>query len=126
LLSLVFAKTPYLVTLKNKTMQKKALLITFSLLLLSFFACKQTDPPEPTCIDAKLEEFKESPFSAKIIKIDKPGGALYWLVDSVFDAGEEILNEQCEVVCVVDCECTGVVFCDAAIWDFPQETIWEK
>ncbi len=108
---------------------KNATTIALSLSLLCFFGCKKSEELVPDCLEAKIEEFKQLPWAASIVKINKPGETLYWLIDSFADAGESVLNEACEVVCITDIDCVcseDVVFCDETHLNFPQEVIWEK
>lgn len=101
------------------------------LLLFQMTACERKDcrcDPPPPCIEAKIESFKLQPHAQAIIKITRPNDTLYWFVDSIVDAGEEVLDENCDQVCVADCECDGgtIVFCDESHFGFPMETIWEQ
>ncbi len=96
-------------------------------------ACKKEKPTvvaEPMfteCLEAKFEEFKQLPWAAKIVKVARPSGTLYWLVDSYIDTGESILDEQCTLFCTADCECDdSVVQCDSTFYDYPMEVIWEQ
>ncbi len=95
--------------------------------LLCFFSCHKSEEVYSDCLEDKIEEFKQRPWAGSIVKIYKPGEALFWFIDSIADAGEDVLNEACEVVCITDCYCTGVyVYCDASHLDYPMKTIWEK
>ena len=111
-------------------MKHKVLLSTaFFALVLS--ACNKKDPDPSTpenCIQDKIEAFKLEADAESIIKILRPSGTLYWFVDSLGDGVEDVLDEQCNVVCITDCECLpgAIAFCDGTHLDFPQETIWER
>lgn len=100
--------------------------------MLCFCFCKKQETPQQEeisdCLEIKFEEFKQDPWSESIIKINRPDGPLYWLVDKFADGVEEIVDQDCNVVCIADCECVGgtIVFCDQTHFDFPQETIWEQ
>lgn len=106
--------------------------IFFALLFVSFsFSnCKKCDQPQqgiPACIQAKIDAFKQLSYAESVIKISNPDGDLYWFVNEYADGGEEVLNEDCELVCTADCECAGsIVLCDGTQLDFPQVTIWHK
>ena len=107
----------------------KTTLIAFAILALS--ACKHTDQENPsplsTCLEDKIEAFKLEPFAQSIIKITRPNDTLYWFVDSIADGGEDVVNEDCELICVEDCECVGnIVFCNETHMNHPKEVIWEK
>lgn len=39
-----------------------------------------------------------------IIRIDRPDHPLYWFVNIHVDAGEEVINNQCEIFCITDLE----------------------
>lgn len=79
------------------------------------------------CLDEKIKDFKKEYSAESIVRIDKPGEALYWFIDIYGDGFEEIFNEKCELVCVTDCECVGTfVQCDETQFDYPMVTIWEK
>ncbi len=116
-------------TFKRDFMNQKLLFVAFFALLLA--SCKHPEQ-EPTtnpsaCLEAKIEAFKQDPSAQSIVKITRPNDTLYWFVDSLADGYEEVLDENCELVCVADCECTGnIVFCDDTHLNFPQEIIWEK
>jgi hypothetical protein len=111
-------------------MKNLILLFAASFALLLSACCKHpeaSDPTPPECITTKIEAFKQKPWAQSIIKVTRPNDTLYWFVDSIADGGEEVLNEQCELICTADCECDGtIVFCDGSHLDFPQEIIWEK
>jgi hypothetical protein len=102
------------------------LLFLLSLLAL---ACKH-QPLESSfsaCLEERLETFKQDQFATQIIRIDHPDGPLYWLVKGgIADEGEPIINANCVEVCVVDCECVGVTFCDESIMTAPKTVIWEQ
>ncbi len=112
-------------------MKNLSVLVVF---LCCLFACKKEKSPlvpvVAECLEVKFEAFKQTPGASKIVRINRPSGALYWLVDgSIADNGEPVLNEQCEVVCTADCYCIAggsLVLCDGTFLDFPQETIWER
>ncbi len=108
---------------------KNDVAFAFLLCLLSLFGCMK-DKQEPlttSCIEAKIEAFKQDPSAAAIIKIEKPGEPLYWFQDVYGDGVEEVVNDLCEFVCITDCECIGdFVFCDETHFNHPMETIWEK
>lgn len=108
----------------------KNVLVWIALLcgLLAVSACKKEKPaPMTACLEAKFEAFKQSPWATKIVKINRPDGAFYWLVQGgVADEGEEVLNDQCEVACTADCYCTGSGLCEGGFLNFPQEVIWER
>jgi hypothetical protein len=108
---------------------KNAFTIAVTLCLFPLFGCKK-DKEESlniSCIEEKIETFKQDPSAAAIVKIEKPGDTLYWFEDIYGDGIEEVLNESCEVVCITDCECTGnFVFCDETHFNHPMEIIWEK
>lgn len=110
---------------------KHSLSILITLSILCIGACKKQDCSEEQvsdCLQTKFEEFKQISYAHSIIKITRPDGTLYWFVDSFADGGEDVLNEDCEVVCIADCECDGstIVFCDETHLSFPRETIWKK
>ena len=91
-------------------------------------ACKEkTETVYSDCLEEKIVAFKNEQYTQRIVKITRPDGNLYWFVDGFVDAGEEMVNEDCEVVCITDCECDGnIVYCDSTHFNFPQETIWER
>ncbi|MBC7773983.1 MAG: hypothetical protein H7246_00990 [Phycisphaerae bacterium] len=101
-------------------------LFLFFALLLAF--CKHPEQANPSnCLADKIEAFKQVPWAQSIVKISRPNDTLYWFVDSIADGGEEVLDENCELVCVADCECIGnIEFCDETHFNFPMEIIWEK
>jgi hypothetical protein len=104
------------------------LLITF--LALGLGACKKQEAPPvelSDCLQDKFEAFKLETGAESIIKILRPNGTLYWLVDSYADGVEEVIDEQCQLVCIADCECGGnIVFCDDTHLNFPMETLWHQ
>src|SRR5687767_2302096 len=89
--------------------------------LLFVFACKE-DKIQCDELQNKIEEFMQEPSAESIVKIFKPGETLYWFVDSNIDAGEEVLNEECELVCIADCYCApgSIPFCDETYLDYPK------
>lgn len=110
---------------------KPVFLILAILIPCCFFTCKKQDCHNenaiPPCIEAQIEDFKQETYATSVIKISRPDGPLYWFVDEIADAGEKVLDENCELVCVTDCECDGdLVFCDGSHFDFPQEVIWQR
>ena len=102
-----------------------SIFIITSLFLLN--ACHQ-DKLECDDLDNKIDEFKQEPLAESIVKIFKPGETLYWFIDSINDSGEEVWNEDCEVVCIADCYCGpgSIPFCDETYLDFPREIFWER
>ncbi len=103
----------------------------FSLALaaaLAFAACdkKQPEPAENQCIDAKIEAFKSEPGAYQVVKITSPARTLYWFVDSYADGGEEILDIECNVVCITDLEGFTDIPCDDTIFNGTHEVIWQK
>jgi len=104
---------------------KNSLSILLMICLFCLYSCH--DSLEVTgCLEDKFEEFKQDPWAESIVKINKPGEPLYWFIDTVADGVEEVLNEECELICIADCDCTGLGLCDASHLDYPRETIWEK
>jgi hypothetical protein len=92
-------------------------------------ACKdKTETVYSDCLEEKIEAFKNEESTQRIVKITRPDGNLYWFVGGAIDAGYEMMNEDCELVCITDCECDGnvIIICDSTHLDFPQETIWER
>lgn len=109
-------------------MKKITLFTCLTIFLLATACKKKTETVYSNCLEEKMEAFKNEESTQRIVKITKPDGNLYWFVDGYIDTGEEIVNEDCEVVCITDCECdeSVIISCDGTIFDFPQETIWER
>jgi len=118
---------------KTPSMKHTLPFLLFILSLCLSFCKKQDCTPVPketsTCLQAKLDEFKQTLGAEAIVKILRPQGPLYWLVNFSIDSGENVLDENCEVVCITDCECiinSPLYDCTGAELDFPRETIWHK
>jgi hypothetical protein len=108
---------------------KKNTLFTCITIILMATACKdKTETVYSDCLEEKIEAFKNEESTQRIVKITRPDGNLYWFVGGAIDAGYEMVNEDCELVCITDCECDGnvIIICDSTHLDFPQETIWER
>ena len=79
------------------------------------------------CLDERIAEFIDSQSAERIVRIDRPGDTLYWFVNLTADAGEIMLNVQCEAVCITDLEgVSSLPFCDESHYNFPRVVIWEK
>jgi hypothetical protein len=78
--------------------------IFFTLILFSFFACKkQFDAKDiPKCVQEKIEEHKKESYNAEILTTINKGERVFWFRDDFADSGENIINDKCEVVCIVD------------------------
>ncbi len=105
-------------------------IVSIAIFTLCLNACKKqeiTNEGLPPCLQAKIEAFKQESGAESIIKILKPGGPLYWFVDSYGDGVEDVVDENCTLICIADCECVGTfVQCDDTQLNFPLETIWKK
>ncbi len=110
---------------------KLSIIVSIAIFSISLCGCnkRQESPNEtlPPCLQDKIEAFKQWPYAKSIIKILRPDGPLFWFVDRFYDGGEEVLDENCQFVCLADCECVGnIVQCDGSHLNFPLETIWKK
>ena len=95
--------------------------------VLALAGCdKCPETVENACIDQKIEAFKTEPGAYRVVKITSPARTLYWFVDSYADAGEEIVDIACNVVCITDLEGITDIPCDDTIFDGQQEVIWQK
>lgn len=99
-----------------------------TLCLFASFGCKKDKEEEISdCMKDKIEEFKQTQYAESIIQINAPQGTLYWFVEVTVDGGEDVMNNDCEVVCQADCFCgPGANVCSDALFNNPMETIWEK
>ncbi len=107
---------------------KKITLLTCIAIILVTTACKEkTETVYSDCVEEKITAFKNLQGTQRILKVTRPDGNLYWFVGGAIDAGDEMVNEDCELVCISNCDCDeSVILCDSTHFDFPQETIWER
>lgn len=92
-------------------------------------ACDKTrQPAQSECIKQKIEAFRAEPDAARIIRITGPDRVLYWFEDSLADGVEEVVDVECNVVCITDIEGISdpVPLCDGSIFDGQQEVVWQK
>lgn len=80
-------------------------LLFICLAMLAVSCCKKNDDgndPSP-CLQEKLEAFKLEPDAVSIRTQTVNGETHYWLNDnaSTYDGYEDILNENCEIVCKI-------------------------
>lgn len=104
----------------------KSLLLLLIMGILYGGCTKSSSDPVTPCIQEKIDAFKSDQGAQEIIKIVKPGDPLYWFVDEIADGVEEVFNEDCSFVCITDCYCITEHGCDASIFNFPREILWEK
>ena len=81
------------------------------------------------CLESKFEDFKKNnPEAKEIVAIPKDGGYLFWLKTdaSFYDGTEDILNDKCEVSCIICGECTESGMCIAGIDKNSFISYWKK
>jgi hypothetical protein len=109
-------------------MKKITLFLSITIILMATACKEKAETVYSDCLEEKIAAFKSEEGAQRIVKITRPDGNLYWFVDGYVDTGEEIVNEDCDVVCTTDCECdeSVIISCDSTHFNFPQETIWEQ
>ncbi|MBL7831581.1 MAG: hypothetical protein JNK41_11175 [Saprospiraceae bacterium] len=81
------------------------------------------------CLESSFEDFKKNNVEAKeIIAIPKDEGYLFWLRTdaSAHDGTEDIINDKCEVVCIICGECTISGECITGIPESKFISYWKK
>jgi hypothetical protein len=104
-------------------------ILFFALLFVAFSSCKEqfciSDAPD--CVQEKIEAHKKLPYATTILTIVSKGERVYWFQDEYIDGGEDIINDKCEVVCIVDCECLIDISKNCPSADIKDwEIVWKK
>lgn len=104
----------------------------FFLLLFTLQACSEEDPVEPTCLETKIDEFKDDQATcenASIKKYNFQNQEVYAFTQGICisDGGTDVILEDCSQVCFLGGfagfqDCNGDLFFDVAQ---EIETIWE-
>ena len=78
-------------------------------------------------VNSKISK-KNNPEAKEIVAIPKDGGYLFWLKTdaSFYDGTEDILNDKCEVSCIICGKCTESGVCIAGIDKNSFISYWKK
>jgi hypothetical protein len=54
------------------------------------------------CLEMKISEFKKDSSAEAIWKFEHPKGPYYWFEDKYGDGIEEVVDENCILICISD------------------------